>query len=155
MVSYLDYGIKEFSKSAWTKTLEVWTEFVLRRSNNLFASVNFNTFLVIPPTVGSVAWQSVWAGEGMSSLSRTMLFWCYCHSTLSQIIGAFLGTNVKVCFFIQSINLVTLSVFVADLRIRINSQWTTVISIISFHWKRRYQYIQTDIPYPEFWNYLK
>lgn len=82
----------------------------------------FNPFLVIPPTVGSLAWQSVWAGEGMSSLSRTMLFWCYCDSTLSQITGAFLGTNVKVCFLLQSINPVTLSVFVAALRIRIYSQ---------------------------------
>ena len=91
--------------------------------NNPFASVSFNTFLLIPPTVGSLAWQSVWAGEGMSSLSRTMLFWCYCDSTLSQIIGAFLGTNVKVCFLMQSIKPVTLSVFVAALRIRINSQW--------------------------------
>lgn len=79
--------------------------------------------LVIPSTVGCLAWQSVWAGEGMSSLSRAMLFWCYCDSTLSQIIGAFLGKNVKVCFPMQSIKPVTLSVFVAALRITINSQW--------------------------------
>ena len=91
----------------------------------LLRAWSFNPFLVIPPTVGSLAWQSVWAGEGMSSLSRTMLFWCYCDSTLSQITGACLGTNVKVCFLLQSIKPVTLPVFVAALRIRIYSQETT------------------------------
>lgn len=92
--------------------------------NNPFASVSFNTFLLIPPTVGSLAWQSVWAGEGMSSLSGTMLFWCYCDSTLPQITGAFLGTNVKVCFLLQSINPVTVCVCSCS-KDKNNSQWTT------------------------------
>lgn len=116
---------KEFSKDAWTKILKFKQNLYYVDPITLLRAWIFDPFLVILPTVGSLAWQSVWASEGMSSLSRTMLFWCYCDSTLSQVTGACLGTNVKVCFPLQSINPVTLSVFVAALRIRINSQWTT------------------------------
>ena len=111
----LEQKILKFEQNLYYKNVDPIT---------LLRACIFDPFLVIPPTVGSLAWQSVWAGEGMSSLSRTMLFWCYCDSTLSQIIGACLGANVKVCFLMQSINPVTLSVFIAALRIRINSQWT-------------------------------